>query len=176
MNKRDFEAKLERIKAQEKKYGVTINITDLIDKDHLDCLWYGGQVGSIKYEDYLIVIGAYGDVRLHGRINGEEVDVVDKYCTGGAYRELGSRLTDDDLNELLYSEDEDNYLEYENNNWFEVDLISPDGEWVDLCDNFNVLDGDLLDCFCDVQIYFDYVHWSREEYYKRAAFDLAVYA
>lgn len=165
MTQEAFEKQMKVIKEQEKKFGVEIEITQLIDKDHLDCVWYGGEVGRIKYKGYSIVISAYGDIRIYGKIKGQDVSVVDKGNYGRAYQDLAIDYgVDDDLLYALmkdYSDsfkgDEDNYLEFENNNWFEVDLISPEGEWIDLCGADNVLENNLLDCFADVDDYFVYV-------------------
>lgn len=164
MTQAEFEKRLADIKAQEEKYGVEIHITDLIDKDHLDCVWYGGQVGTIKYDDYIITIGAYGDIRLCGMVNGERVDIKDKNNGGRVYEVLGANIDDDRFHALLYGLNDDlDYLVFENNNWFEVDLISPKGEWVDLCGADNVLDDNLLECFSGVESYFEYVKWAKEQ-------------
>lgn len=158
MTKKEFEKKLRKIKNQEEKFGVKITITDLIDKDHLNCVWYGGEVGTIKTPNgYTITIGAYGDIRLYGFINSEPIDIKDKSNSGSVYREIGDKVDDKRLHKLFESDKEYDYLEYSNNNWFEVDLISPDGEWIDLCYADNVLDDDLLDCFLDIETYLEYV-------------------
>ena len=158
MTKKEFKKKLRKIKDQEEKYGVKITITDLIDKDHLNCIWYGGEVGFIETPSgYTITIGAYGDIRLYGFIKSEPIDIKDKSNSGSVYHEIGDKVNDKRLHKLLWSDKENNYLEYENNNWFEVDLISPDGEWIDLCYADNVLDDDLLDCFLDIETYLEYV-------------------
>lgn len=161
MEIKDFISELEQIRHQEKTFDIEINISDIIDKDHLDCIWYGGEVGTIKYKNYTIVIGAYGDIRLSGKINGEDIYVVDKNNGGEVYNSLGHLLDDDKLKQLLspMSEDfdKDNYLEFKDNNWFEVDLISPEGKWIDLSGSDNVLDDNLLDCFTGIETYFEYV-------------------
>ncbi len=165
MTQLEFIDKLKEIFKQEEKYGVEIEISQLIDKDHLDCLWYGGDVGTIKYRGYTIVIGAHGDIRIGGRINGAEIDFKDKNNSGAAYEDIAVDYNIDDskLYSLIegypdsFKGDENNYLSFENNNWFEVDLFSPDGEWIDLCGADNVLDNNLLDCFSDVSEYFEYV-------------------
>ena len=73
MTQKEYELALSKIMSQGKTYGVKIHISDIIDKDHLDCTWYGGEVATIQYEGYIITIGAYGDIRLSGTINGEEI-------------------------------------------------------------------------------------------------------
>lgn len=159
----EFEKRLLDIKRQGEKYGVEINITDLIDKDHLDCTWYGGEVGTIKYDGYTITIGAYGDIRLCGMVDGEIIDIKDKHNGGSAYDVLGSKVDDDRLDALLTGYvDGNDYLVFENNNWFEVNVISPDGQWIDFCGADNVLDNNLLDCFNNIEDYFQYVEWAKE--------------
>lgn len=159
MTKKKFEEKLRKIKAQEEKYGVTIEITDIIDRNHLNCVWYGGKVGRIQTPSgYTITIGAYGDIRLNGIIDGEEINIKDKSNGGSVYGEIGHKVDDNRLKTLLTADESDeNYLRYDNNNWFEVDLISPSGEWIDLFYTDNVLDDDLLDCFMDIETYFEYI-------------------
>ena len=157
MTEKEFKARLAKIKSQEKRFGCKIEIKDLIDKDHLNCVWYGGDVGAIKYKGCTFVIRAAGDIRLHGRIKGETIDIVDKSNSGRVYDELGSRLTDKEFEKLLNSEDEDNCLIYGNNNWFEVDMILPDGQYVDLSFGDNVLDDNILEAFEDVDEYFPYI-------------------
>lgn len=93
----------------------------------MNCLWYGGEVGRIKYNDYDIVIGAYGDIRLYGKINGREIYFKDRNNSGDSFSEFGKLIDDELLYKLLQSEDEHNFLRMEDGNWFEVDLISPTG-------------------------------------------------
>ena len=173
MTQEEFDKRMKEIKNQEKKFGVEIEITQLIDKDHLDCVWYGGEVGRIKYKGYSIVISAYGDIRIYGKIKGQYVAVKDKGNNGSAYDVLARdyHLDDDAFYALAreypdsFKGDKNNLLEFENNNWFEVDLISPSGEWIDLCFADNVLSNNLLDCFTNVEDYFEYV----DEEIKRKA-------
>lgn len=117
------------LRNQEKEYRVKISFhPDVIrDERHLNCLWYGGEVGRIKYNDYDIVIGAYGDIRLYGKINGREIYFKDRNNSGDSFSEFGKLIDDELLYKLLQSEDEHNFLRMEDGNWFEVDLISPTG-------------------------------------------------
>lgn len=170
MTQREFDDKLKHIKEQEEKFGVKIEIAQLLDKDHLDCIWYGGEVGSIAYKGYSIVISAAGEIRLYGKLNGEEVSFVDKNNCG-LYEDLAIDydIDDEKFYALIYGYpdsfkgDENNYLEFENNNWFEVDLFSPEGEWIDLGYADNVLDNNLLECFGGVESYFEWVELEIKE-------------
>jgi len=149
----------EALKEQEKKHGVEISFDREVIRDakHLDCIWYGGPVGHIKYKDYKIEIGAYGDICIGGAIDGEDVYFKDKHNYGRFFEEFGGKLDDKLFYQLLDSPTEKNFLNLENSNWFEVDLYDPDGNWVDLCGMDNVLENNILDCFEDVSAYFEYV-------------------
>ena len=148
MTQTEFDKRLADIKKSEKTFDVKIT-THIYDKDQLDCSWYGGTVATIKRNDgWEIIISAIGDIRLNGRVDGEEFEFVDKNNSGKLYCEL-YWIDDENLRSLLdkdESESED-YLEFGNNNWFEFDFRTPNGEFIDLggvfCDN--VIDDNILD-------------------------------
>ena len=164
MKQEKFEKRLQNIKAQESELGVEITIHNIIDKDHLDCTWYGGEVGTIKYPDgFVISIGAYGDIRMNGFFNGVEIDVSDKTNGGSVYREIGSFINDDQLKQLENADDDAcDFIVFRNNNWFEFNLITPDGRWVDLCCLENLIEGDLLSCFENVDEYRNATRWAED--------------
>lgn len=153
----------EDLRRQENLYGVKICVPkeNIIDGKHLDCFWYGGEIGYIEYKGYKIVIGAYGDRRVNGRINGRPFFYKSKDNRYAFHDGDTDLITDDNhLHQLLDSDDPNNHLYFSDNNWFEVDLIAPSGEWIDLCGCDNVLDNNLLDCFSGVNTYFEYVEWA----------------
>ena len=147
----------DKIKEQEEKLGVKINFSkdSIHDMEHLDCVWYGGDVGDIEYKGYKILIGAYGEVRIGGEVRGEEFDFVDKSFRneGRFFDEYGSTLNDLKLRKLLNSNDDNNYLTYENNNWFQFDVLTPDGELIDCFNYDNVIDNNIIDNFLDIEWY-----------------------
>lgn len=159
MTQRDFNKRLREIKKQEEKYGVKIYFdgSNVRDKDHLNCIWYGGEVGSIDYKGYEIVIGAYGDICIGGIIKGAEFNYKDRNNSGRAFDEFGSNINDKSLKDLISSQDNNNYLSFENNNWFEVNLIGPCGKWISLCNCDNILSDNILECFEHIEDYFKYV-------------------
>lgn len=160
MTQQEFESRLKSIKQQEEKYNVVIDIVNIIDKDHLDCTWYGGDVGYITTNDgWQIVISARGDIKISGQIKGREIDVYDKRNGGSAYNDIGYFVNDD----MLRNAEKNGDVYFSLNNWFEVDLISPSGMFVDLCGADNVLDDNLLDCFENIETYFDYIEWAKEK-------------
>ncbi len=61
---------------------------------------------------------------------------------------------------LCKSSEENNYLKFIENNWFEAGLINSNRKWIDLCSCDNVFGDNLLDCFNDIESYFDYVQWA----------------
>lgn len=49
------------------------------------------------------------------------------------------------------SADSSNYLAFGNNNWFQANLITPSGEWIDLTETDNILSDNLLECFENIE-------------------------
>ena len=147
------------LKKQEERYGIELLLSpDAIrDEKHLDCLWYGGEVGCIKYRNHFIVIGAHGEIKILGKINGEEIHYQDRDESGRLFSEMGTYIDDDLLHKLLDSKEAKNHLTLIDCNWFEVDLISPENKFIDLCDIDNILENNILDCFSNVSRYFEYV-------------------
>ena len=142
LTQEQYEARIAKIMEQEKELGLKIELYP-IDKDHLDCTWYNGDVGRITRKDgWSIVIGAHGDIRIYGKVHGEEIEFVDKGC-GSAYQRLN--IKDDE--ELRRLEDKGK-ITFEDNNWFEYDVLDPDGNFYDCGFIFdNVMDNNILDCF-----------------------------
>lgn len=145
LTQEQYEARIAKIMEQEKELGVKIELHP-IDKDHLDCIWYSGEVGRITREDgWAVVLEAHGEIRLYGTVNGEEFYFVDK-SGGNAYKDLP--IADDDT---LHKLEEAGAIVYENNNWFEFDVIGPDGSFYDCYGPFdNVVDDNILDFFEDL--------------------------
>lgn len=159
MTRETFDKVLDFIREEEVKYGVEIDVKQFIDKDHLDCIWYGGEVATIKYRGYTITIGAYGDIILDGRVNGEDIYIKDRDNAGGVYNELGWELDDERFYSFVDCEhgEDDDFIDIIDSNWFEVDLIDPDGNWIDLGGMDNVLDNNLLDNLRGINEYFPLV-------------------
>lgn len=165
MNKVMFDGRMTAIMAQQKKLGVKIEITDLIDKDHLDCTWYGGEIGRIVMADgWTILIEAHGEIRLHGEVKEHGyIDIVDKNNGGRVFTEIGYWCDDDELYRLLESCDEQDSLEFGNNNWFECNVLSPTGQFFDMCWADNILDDNVLECFEHAETLFGYVDAAKEQ-------------
>ncbi len=120
-----------------------------------------GEIGCIEYKWFRIVVGAYGDRRVDEVIDGQYFYYKNKEnCY--AFRDGGTdRIKDDShLYMLCKSSEENNYLKFIENNWFEAGLINSNRKWIDLCSCDNVFGDNLLDCFNDIESYFDYVQWA----------------
>lgn len=78
-----IEQKFKKMEAEVKRLGVTLLTKPeaFIDDDHLDCTWYGGYIGGLRYKGYVVSVAAMGDVRVSGEYKGVEVDYVDKQPT-----------------------------------------------------------------------------------------------
>jgi hypothetical protein len=165
MTQRKFKKRVATIMAQQVRFGVHIDIFNIIDKDHLNCTWYGGQVGCITMPDgWWISIEAHGEIRLEGEVKGHGyVDVTEKSNNGGVYDEIGRWCDDNKLHRLLNSGTDSDYLAFGNNNWFEANVISPDGEFFDMCFADNILDDNILACFEHVETLFGYVDAAKEQ-------------
>lgn len=155
MSKREnINASLERAFKEAEKLGVILNIEPdfFIDDDHLDCIWYGGWIGSMEYKGYTIDLEVHGEVNVGGLINGVEFSYRNDDNTGAMSAEADSSLrtafkSDAELHKALDSEDA--YLVYENNNWIECFVTEP-GKTE--CEFHTMLDYgyDILESICDV--------------------------
>ena len=153
-------AKLEALKKEAEKYGAELQVMDddFIDDDHLDCLWYGGCIGSIVYKGYEISIEVHGEVAIYGDPGDEEfcdLTYVNKQGTGaynmGASDTLRTTFKNDaELRAALH----ENRLVVENNNWVEFFVLTPDGVWHD----GDVIDDDVLDAFDDIGAWIQLLH------------------
>ena len=102
-----------------------------IDKDHLDSIWYGGDMVSIRVNRrYDVIITAAGDIRA--TIKGE--DYKDKN-NGGMFVEYLNENgihNDKELQEAIENGD----VVFENNNWFELIIWDKKKrDYVDYYDN-----------------------------------------
>lgn len=119
----------------------------LHDPNHLDCLWYGGEVAWLHFPNgWKLIVEANGEIRIDCEVDGKEVCFVDKNNSGSAYEELGKDFDDSDIDKFVYG----------NNNWFEVNAISPNGEFIDLFNADNVLGDNILDALEDLTRYYDW--------------------
>lgn len=110
-----------------------LEVVDFIDSDHLDCLWYGGTVATVKYKGNIFSLEARGDVSatLLDEENNEFCYVKDKRNGGCFYEQIKGYLKND--NEL-HKAVEENRLVFGDNNWYEIFVTSPECNFYDLQD------------------------------------------
>ena len=133
--------------------GIELEIIEFLDENHLNCLWYGGKVAKIKYKNYIFSLEAIGDVKcsLFDKNNNEIARLKDKNNMGNFYTVMSPYLkSDEDLSAAynagnlgVIKPDNDVYLDFEDNNWFEIFVTSPNGEFHDLmlvCESSDNLD------------------------------------
>lgn len=115
-----------------------------IDDNHLDCVWYGGYIGGLKYKGYELSLEVHGDVVICGVVNGEDFEYVNRLNTGAMNMAASDHLrttfkSDAELNEAIQNES----IELTANNWIEAFVQDPSGYWsegVVVDETDNVLD------------------------------------
>lgn len=124
---------LRNLKAFAEKHGLelTVDKDAFIDDDHLDVVWYGGELLSFKYKDCTVSIVANGEVCIEGEYGGKNFYYRNK-LGNGAYNMAASdtlRTTfknDSELRDAL----DGGLVTYEDNNWFEVFVVDANGRTV----------------------------------------------
>lgn len=141
---------------KEKADGENLKLTVKTEKIHpllYHSMWYGGELARIEYRNYTFILNAIGDVYTHlanvskdNNVFYDRDDVKDKYNTGQFFDVMSEYVnSDNELNNLFYGK----YIELktdditmpecnvyglnvyelivENNNWWEITIINPDG-------------------------------------------------
>lgn len=142
----------QEIQHKAEEFGVTVNFdrNDIISLQQADCIWYNETdiatiTKMIDSKEYTLHLDAVGEVHIYGRINGEEVQY-DNNNIGDLCRDYG--CTDNELYKLLDSQDENNYLEFQNNNWLEG-FYSVNGE-LDNCYSVVIDESNILEVMSDL--------------------------
>lgn len=113
---------------------IELSIEQFIDDEHKNCIWYGGTVATVEYKNHVFWLTANGDVSVtwlpQAGFDDDEYDYTNKngsgaYNTGDALEHF---VNDVHLAEL----DEAGRLAWQNNNWFEILVETPDGEMHDM--------------------------------------------
>lgn len=172
MNKEEIIKEVAKIKKQEKNLDIKISLdpNDLYP-ERLDCIWYGGFIGSISYKDYEISIHATGDVRARLYKNGKEIAFVkDRGENGRFYDEFNSFISSD---KELYdaftnnSSDKGICLELDNNNWLEFRVYNiKTASYLDFAIFSNIIDtNNVLEAFNNIKDYIEMINdYERNEY------------
>lgn len=156
---------------------IELKVVQFIDEQHKDCLWYGGQVASVRYKGLLFSLEARGDVdaTLLDDKNHELCWSRDKTNSGGFRADMDRYLADD---KSLADAKESGRLVLKDNNWFEIFIQMPDAQWQNTTYVCN--DDDLRECIIemvenmdlmieelDLEIEVDKIKGVYEKLYKR---------
>lgn len=142
----------QEIQHKAEELGVTVNFNrnDIIDFQHLDCTWYYNHscVASITKEvngrQYELLLVPSGEINLYGCIDGKEVEFKNE-----TVNDLINEYDFDDnkLEQFSNSNDENNYLEWDNNNWIAGEVAVNN----EICNTFDeILDDNILDNMNDL--------------------------
>lgn len=107
----------------------TLELMQFIDKDHRDVLWYGGVIAVVAYKGYAFSLEANGEINATLQdLNGDVIcESQDKTASGGFYADMQKHIAnDDELRELMAA----GLLSLQNNNWLEIFVQQPNGNWM----------------------------------------------
>lgn len=147
-NRKNINAAFAKMQQEAKQLGVELLTKPevFIDDDHLCCVWYGGYIGGFMYKDYTVALEVHGDVVICGVVDGKDFEYTNRLNNGAMSMAASDHLrtafkSDAELDKAI----EDERIEYTANNWIEVFVQGPNGDWsegmvVDETDN--VLDAD----------------------------------
>ena len=132
MRKDNIKKAIAKMSADAKRFGVILNVKEdtFYDDDHLDAVWYGGEIGSMTYKGYELHFSVQGEVRITGELHGRPFSYENRENTGALALTASDTLdeafaNDGELKEALDNGD----IRYEENNWIELFTKMPDGYW-----------------------------------------------
>lgn len=84
MSRTKIERRYRKMQADAKAFGAELLTEEsiFIDDDHLDCVWYGGHIGGLRYKGYEVSVEVHGDVEITGFMNGRDFLYKNKQNTG----------------------------------------------------------------------------------------------
>lgn len=169
MSRTKIERRYRKMQADAKAFGAELLTEEsiFVDDGHLDCVWYGGYIGGLRYKGYEVSIEVHGDVEITGFMNGRDFLYKNKQNTGAMNMAASDTLrttfkSDAELWDAINAdEDAENKVTVEENNWIEAFVKGPDGCWreptvVDDAD-------DVLDACGGISAWID---WLNENYIK----------
>ena len=105
---------------------VEVNYTQYIDFDHQCCLWYSGDVASVKYGAFTFRICTNGNVCFDGNFdNGQSVRIEDKGNHGTFYNVLHNLIPDD---QALANYQYNHPAAFADTNYFEAFVTTDSGK------------------------------------------------
>lgn len=133
MSRTKIERRYRKMQADAKAFGAELLTEEsiFIDDDHLDCVWYGGHIGGLRYKGYEVSVEVHGDVEIVGFMNGHDFLYKNKQNTGAMNMAASDTLTttfksDAELWDALNADEEaENKVAFENNSWIEAFVKDP---------------------------------------------------
>lgn len=154
--------KIKTLKKKAEKFDaeIDINTDKIIDENHLNCFWYGGHIGTIRYKGYECYITVCGDINIsvyQSDNNAPVFEYINKNNTGAYSETAVLKYIEDDkaLSELEAKE----LIGWKNNNWVELTVKNPENKYINLLDT--VLDNNVLDAFDNVEYYIEIIERNR---------------
>lgn len=107
------------------------------EKKYLDCIWYDGLVAKIHSDKGEFCIFARGQIRAKLLSKDENDEFTELAFVKGSginfYQEMSRYISgDEELIKIINNEHKLYKLEFDNNNWLEVDLLNNDGNYEEL--------------------------------------------
>ena len=131
-NRKNINAAFAKMQQEAKQLGVELLTKPevFIDDDHLCCVWYGGYIGGFMYKDYTVALEVHGDVVICGVVDGKDFEYTNRLNNGAMSMAASDHLrtafkSDAELDKAI----EDERIEYTANNWIEVFVQGPNGDW-----------------------------------------------
>lgn len=164
MSRAKIEQSLQEARREAERLGAELLTGEdaFIDDEHLDCVWYGGYVGGLRYKGYELSIEVHGDVMMEGSVNGEWIQYKNTQNTGATSMSASDSLrtafrSDRELQNARSKEQ----IYFTENSWVEVFVKLPSGEW----DGNSIVDDadDVLDACCGVS---EWIDWLEANYIK----------
>lgn len=121
---------IQRVQMGAKKLGVELDIKEetFIDDDHLNCVWYDGELCSFHRNGYTLSVEVCGDVVIYGKVNGEEFSYINRSGSGAMTPTAPDGLRNAVRNDAeLCAAWEKGDIAFSANNWIEVFTMKPDG-------------------------------------------------
>ena len=105
------------------------------DDNHLDCVWYGGEIGGFVYKNFKLVFEMNGDVELEGVVKGRSFYYRNSQNTGAMSFIASDTLrtafkSDMELYSALEADENGTDIEFKDNSWIEARVFTSIGEYV----------------------------------------------
>lgn len=169
MSRQKISRRCRKLRREAAAFGAELltNEKTFIDDEHLDCVWYGGYIGGLRYKGYEVSIEVCGDVDIYGFVNGADFQYRNRSNTGAMNMTASDSLrtafkSDYELQEALNAgADAHDKIESRGNNWIEAYVRNPDGTWNG---DGTVLDYDnVLDACGHIS---EWIDWLEKEFIK----------